>query len=365
VSTSNIEAAGQALVVGFPENGPGKELVALAKRGALGGFILFKRNLGTPIEVAKQNSELASFAPSDRPLMLSVDQEGGRVARLKAPVLTLPAMRRLAALGDKELLRRAGKVLGQNLRALGFTLDFAPVLDVDTNPKNPVIGDRSFGTNAKDVIDYAYAFADGLKDADVLSCGKHFPGHGDTDLDSHLDLPVLRHERDRLDEIELAPFREARGRIPSLMTAHVVFEAFDAKVPATLSPRVITELLRRELRYDGAVFSDDLEMKAVADRYAIADSARLAILAGCDILLVCSKPELALEAHEALTKEAEKSSAFKYRLEEAAGRSLDLRKKASAPKAICIPKELDAELALGGAREELEREIETRLERGE
>jgi beta-N-acetylhexosaminidase len=326
--------AGQVLVVGFPSEGPPAELRALARSGALGGYILFKRNVGTMDEVAALVAELVAGVPAERPLLVAVDQEGGRVARLKAPVLPLPPMLQLASLGDASLVRRAASALGRQLRALGFTMDFAPVLDIDTNPKNPVIGDRAFGRDAATVIEHGLAFSDGLLDAQVLSCGKHFPGHGDTFLDSHLALPRLAHERARLEAMELAPFRAARGRVPSLMTAHIVFEALDPDVPATLSSRVITELLRRELGYDGVVISDDLEMKAVADHYETGDAACRAIAAGCDTVLVCSKPELALVARDALLRRAEQDAPFAARLRDAAARSLAMRRRVPAPAPI-------------------------------
>ncbi len=336
--------AGQVLVVGFPSEGPPADLRALARDGALGGYILFKRNVGTMSEVAALCAELVAEAPAHLPLLIAVDQEGGRVARLKAPVLPLPPMSELAALGDAALVRRAAAALGRQLRALGFTMDFAPVLDIDTNPANPVIGDRAFGRDAASVIEHALAFSDGLLDAQVLSCGKHFPGHGDTFLDSHLALPRLSHDRARLDRMELAPFRAATGRVPSLMTAHVVFEALDASVPATLSHRVITGLLRGELGYDGVVISDDLEMKAVADHYETGDAACRAIAAGCDTVLVCSKPELTLIAREALLRRAEQDSTFAARLRDAAARSLAMRRRVPPPAPLTDAAQLRAVL---------------------
>ena len=236
-------------------------------------------------------------------------------------------MRALAAAGDAQLTRDAGKVLGTQLRALGVNLDFAPVLDVDTNPNNPVIGDRAFADTPDVVIEHALAFAEGLHAGGVLSCGKHFPGHGDTDLDSHLALPRLRHERSRLDAIELPPFRAAAGRIPSLMTAHVVFESVDAEVPATMSRAAVGELLRNDVGFEGAVFSDDLEMKAVSDRYSIEEAGVLAIEAGCDLLLVCSDVEAAGRLREALATEAGRSQSFGARLNEARSRGDALRRK--------------------------------------
>ncbi|MFO0695780.1 MAG: beta-N-acetylhexosaminidase [Polyangiales bacterium] len=354
-----LALAGQVLVAGFPAGPAPEPLVSAIAEGGLGGVILFKRNLGGPAEVAALVAGLADRAPPDAPLLVAVDQEGGRVARLGAPVVKLPPMRRLGELDDPGLTKRAGAVLGAQLRALGFTMDFAPVLDVDTNPDNPVIGDRSFGRTPDVVIRHGVAFAEGLHSAGLLSCGKHFPGHGDTDLDSHLALPKLAHPRERLDAVELAPFVACRGTIPMLMSAHVVFDALDREVPATLSPRVMTGLLRNEMGYDGVLVSDDLEMKAVADRWGVAESAVRAIDAGCDCLLVCSDVARLFEARDALARRASEDPVFADRLREAAKRFLALRREAP-PAPERDPERLLALLDSPAARD-LEREIEARL----
>ena len=233
--TDALALAGQVLVVGFAGKDAPDELLGPCARGELGGIILFKRNLGTMHEVAELIGRFVAVCPRDRPLLVAVDQEGGRVARLGEPVLRLPAMHALGKLDDAALTERAGELLGRQLKALGFNMDFAPVLDVNTNPHNPVIGDRAFGDEPERVIKHGLAFARGLARGGVHACGKHFPGHGDTDLDSHLALPRLNHDRARLDRAELAPFRAARGEIAALMTAHVVFEALAPNKPATIA----------------------------------------------------------------------------------------------------------------------------------
>jgi beta-N-acetylhexosaminidase len=220
-------------------------------------------------------------------------------------------------------------------------LDFAPVLDIDTNPSNPIIGDRSFGETPDVVIEQAMAFAEGLREGGVLSCGKHFPGHGDTDLDSHDALPVLRHDRSRLDRVELAPFRAAVGRLPSLMTAHVVLDSMDS-MPATLSRPIIEGLLRKQIGYEGAVFTDDLEMKAVSASYPIEESGVLAIEAGCDLLLVCSDVAAVGRLRETLIRKADRHPAFAQRLEEARARA-DVLRRSIATLAPPIPLEIALE----------------------
>jgi beta-N-acetylhexosaminidase len=311
-------------------------------------------------EVAALTERFVAAAPQDLPPLIAIDQEGGRVARLGAPVLLLPPMARLSALGDADLTRRAGALLGRQLAALGFSMDFAPVLDVNTNPHNPVIGDRAFGDRPEVVIEQALAFAEGLGSAGILACGKHFPGHGDTDLDSHLALPRLTHTRARLDAVELAPFAAARGRLPAVMTAHVVFEALAPDRPATLAPAVVRDLLRGELGYDGVVISDDLEMRAIADHYGVEQAACMAIEAGCDVLLICSRVDWYARAHHALCQRARRDAAFLRRLEDAAMRAIALRKTAR-PAPIMDERAL-LEALLPAETRALEAELRARLE---
>ena len=320
-----VEAAGQTLVVGFEGTAAPPQVRDALKDRHLGGVVLFKRNIDSPAQAHALLCDLSDGSDPSLPPLLCVDQEGGRVQRLQTPFMELPPMRVLGSVDDVLLTRDVGVALGRQLRAVGFNLDFAPVLDVDSNPDNPIIGDRAFSSEPQTVIRHALALSDGLISSGVLSCGKHFPGHGDTDADSHLALPTLKHPRSRLDEVELLPFAKTIHQIPSMMTAHVVFEALERDVPATLSHRVVTDLLKNELGYQGAVFSDDLEMNAVSKRWGVVDAGVLAIAAGCDLLLVCSKLKLAFELREALIREAEKSKPFAERLSNAAQRAHHLR----------------------------------------
>ena len=331
--------AGRVLVAGYPDPEPPKRIRQALEDDALAGVILFRRNIVDPLSTAETLRRV--LAAIDHPVLVAVDQEGGRVERLKSPVLELPPMRVLGDRDDVALTRRCAETLGRQLRALGFSMNFAPILDVDTNPANPVIGDRAFGVTPEVVIRHATAFATGLADAPILGCGKHFPGHGDTDLDSHLALPKLGHDRSRLDAVELAPFAAAL-ELPAWMTAHVVFEALDPGVPATLSPKVIGELLRGELGYRGVVISDDLEMKAVRDGWGVVRSAELAIEAGCDLLLVCSDVDACLEARAALARRAERDASFAARLREAGDRVLAMR--SACPARVAEPDTIAAEL---------------------
>lgn len=327
--SANSLAAG-VLLGGFDSPEPSEwVLEAIAKRH-LAGVTLFRRNIRDVEQCLELNRALHAAAPV--PIVVAVDQEGGRVARLRERVLGVPAMRKLGDRKDPTLTRQVAEAMGRQLRGLGFTLDFAPVLDIDTNPANPIIGDRAFGRDAETVIRHACEVVLGFEAVGLAGCGKHFPGHGDTELDSHLALPRLLHSRERLDAVELAPFRALAKLVPSIMTAHVIFDAFDPKVPATLSPFVIEQLLRGELGYEGIVFSDDLEMKAIADHFGIGQAACLAIEAGCDAILVCEKRDNMERVIDSLAERATQDPVFYRRLERAYDRFLLFRQRyAAAP----------------------------------
>lgn len=291
--------------MGFDGTSVPPELARFCAAGAPAGVVLFGRNIEDTAQLVALIRELRALWPAGGPAPLfAIDQEGGAVQRLKPPrcpeFAALPPMREAAARLGPDGLRALGRAVGAQLAAVGFNVDFAPVLDVDTNPDNPIIGARAFGATPEAVIACALAFAAGLADGGVAPCGKHFPGHGDTDLDSHLALPRLAHDRARLDAVELAPFRAAvAAGLPMLMTAHIVYEALDAARPATLSPHVVPRLLREDLGYDGVVASDDLEMGAVVDLGADA-IARGCDAADVDLLLVCRDLAFAEEVGDAL-----------------------------------------------------------------
>jgi beta-N-acetylhexosaminidase len=279
---------GQLLIAGFNGQQLPVELRALAREFGLGGVILFARNIAEPEQVAEVCHEAASLNP-DLPLWVSVDQEGGRVARLKAPFTEWPPMATLGRSGDVVLAERFARALASELRAVGISLDFAPVLDIHTNPKNPVIGDRALAETAASVGKLGAAIVRALQDEGVAACGKHFPGHGDTSTDSHFELPLVEHSPERLRETEFAPFRAAiDAGVATIMTAHVLVPSLDEERPSTLSQKVVRDILRNELRFEGVIISDDLEMKAIAKTYAVPDAALMAIGAGCDALLICS-----------------------------------------------------------------------------
>ena len=328
--------AARCLIVGIQGHSARPEELELIRRG-VGGVILFARNVADPAQVAELSRTLKAAAPGA--LLVSIDQEGGRVQRLRAPHWTeWPSMRRLGAIDEAggiaglngvSVADRVGRSIGRELAACGIDLDYAPVVDVDTNPKNPVIADRSFSRNPQRVARLGVALAKGLEAVGVASCVKHFPGHGDTSQDSHKTLPRLAHDKSRLWEVELVPFvAAARAGLASVMTAHVRFEAFD-RTPATLSSLAL-ELLRKDVEFKGCCISDDLEMKAIADTYGVADGAEIGLGAGVDAVLVCHTLALQHDAIEAIARSARSGPLRRERLAEAAGRVATLQRFARA-----------------------------------
>ncbi len=242
--------------------------------------------MGTPAEL---HALVSAFQERAKrlglpPLLVGMDQEGGIVSRLKPPFTIVPGQMAQAATGDPDVARQCAEITAVQLRVMGVNLVFAPVVDVNSNPRNPVIGIRSFGENAETVAAFATAAMAGFREQGIIATAKHFPGHGDTDVDSHDGLPVIPHDRERLDAVELVPFRAAiAAGVPAMMTGHIVFPELDA-LPATLSPAILDGLLRQELGFDGLIFSDALEMDAVNERYGV-QAAALAKAAGVDVVL--------------------------------------------------------------------------------
>lgn len=309
---------GQLLIGSLPGASLPVELRALAREFDLGGVIVFSRNIEAPEQVAELSAECEGLGRT-APAWVSVDQEGGRVARLKEPFTKWPPMATLGRAGSEPLAERFARALAAELKAVGVTLDYAPVLDVHTNPGNPVIGDRALADRADEVARLGRVIIRTLQQQGVAACGKHFPGHGDTSTDSHHELPLVEHESARLRAIEFEPFRAAIAeQVAFIMTAHVLVPAFDETRPSTLSPKVVQALLRDELGYQGVILSDDLEMKAVSARYAVPDAAVEAVRAGCDGLLICSGDiDLQARTLEALVKAAESGAIPAARLDDA------------------------------------------------
>jgi beta-N-acetylhexosaminidase len=308
---SVVREAGQRFMLGFEGHAASADIRRLIRDFGVGNVLLFARNVDGPEQVAELVRELQSIARDaglETPLLVAVDQEGGKVQRFRAPWTEWPPLKALGELGSEDAARRMGRALAAELLACGVNLDFAPVVDVDTNPENPIIGrlGRSFSSDPEKVGRLAAAMIEGLQGGRVAACAKHFPGHGDVDVDSHLDLPFSDVSRARLKDVELRPFKHAvEARVATVMTAHVLYRELDDQYPATLSPTVIRDLLRGDLGYDGVVFGDDLEMKAVAAKWPYPEAAALTVKAGCDMLLVCKEVDAQVQSMEGLIRALE------------------------------------------------------------
>jgi beta-N-acetylhexosaminidase len=262
----------------------------LRDRG-LSGVVLFRRNIASYEQLKELNAAVRELA--GRPVLIAVDHEGGRVFRMPPPFTKIPPMADVGAYdqahadGEAHAFHLAN-LMGSELRAAGFNGNFAPVLDLNTNPKNPIIGDRAFGPDQQTVARLGVAMIRGFQESGILCCGKHFPGHGDTDLDSHRALPQCPHTLERLRWAELVPFRAAiAAGVPMIMTAHILYGALDAAQPVTFSKRAITSLLREELAFPGVIVTDDLEMGATRALATPEEGALRSLQAGCDLAIIC------------------------------------------------------------------------------
>ncbi|WP_232729840.1 beta-N-acetylhexosaminidase [Paenibacillus phocaensis] len=299
---STEEKIGQLVLVGMDGTQPDDATRSLIEEYHVGGFIFYKDN----IQDAKQALELfnglkAANHNEKVPLFLSVDEEGGRVSRMPEELAKLPAARKIGNTGSEEFAGQIGGLLGRELASFGLNLDFAPVLDVNSNPDNPVIGDRAFGTKPEIVSKMGIAVMKGIREQGVIPVVKHFPGHGDTSVDSHLGLPVVEHDLTRLRKLELVPFKQAiQEGADVVMIAHLLMPKLDPDHPASFSKAVINDLLRQELGYEGTIISDDMTMGAVVEHYDIRDAAVKFVQAGGNIVLVGHDEEKEKQVLQAL-----------------------------------------------------------------
>ncbi|HEY1097565.1 MAG TPA: glycoside hydrolase family 3 protein [Myxococcota bacterium] len=339
------QKVGQLLLLGFGGTAMDDTISSFLEEMQPGGVALFSRNVAdatTTMRLIRDvrthdprlqpTSSSSSIAlPKTLPMFVAVDQEGGSVVRLKDDAVVLPSAMALGAADDPQLARTLGQVLGRDLLAWGFNMNLAPVLDVSSNPKNPVIGVRSFGGDPQRVGEVGVGYINGLVDVGVVPVAKHFPGHGDTDTDSHYALPVLQHDRARLDAVELWPFARAfSAGLPAMMTAHIALPkiAEGKDIPATVSGKVITGVLREELGYDGLVITDGLEMQGIVDRYGAGEAAVRAVVAGADMVMVLWFPEKKREVRRALLEAVASGRLSRSRLDQAVRRVLEQKAKA-------------------------------------
>jgi beta-N-acetylhexosaminidase len=319
------EKVGQMFIVGLRGEALADEEKSLIERYPFGGFILFSHNCCEPAQIVCLSRSLWETA-NGHPPFIAIDQEGGRVHRLPKPFTHFPPAAQLGQINDLSLVYRAARATAEELALAGINLDFAPVLDVSSNPKNTVIGDRSFAADPQKVSALGERWIEGLRDGGIIPCGKHFPGHGDTDKDSHFALPVVHRLLEELEKVQLPPFVGAcRNQIESLMTAHVLYRALDPQLPATLSRKIITGLLREKLDFDGVVFSDDMEMRAISDNYSIEKAVALCVRAGIDVMLFCHDLPRAIHAFEFLCLEYERDATIRAQVETSYNRITKLK----------------------------------------
>ncbi|MEW8977064.1 MAG: beta-N-acetylhexosaminidase [Symbiobacterium sp.] len=328
------EKLGQLFWVGLPGAELTPETEELLAEGKVGGYILFGRQGSDPERLRRLTASLqAAAAARERAtpgLVIAVDHEGGLVQRFGPPFTQWPGNMALGATGSEEYAEQVGRAMARELLAVGVNMNLAPVADVNNNPANPVIGTRSFGEDPALVARLAAALARGLQAEGVSAVAKHFPGHGDTDVDSHLDLPVVGHDRERLDQVELRPFRAAiAGGVDAVMAAHVVFPAVaqDGR-PATLSPSVLNGLLKEELGFPGVVITDSMDgMAAITDHYGVAEGLVLAVQAGADVVLVTESFGVQRSLYDKLLQAVREGRIPESRIDDAAGRVLALKER--------------------------------------
>lgn len=349
------EKVGQLLIGGFEGTEIGDQATRLVQEYQVGGLILYGRNIAGAGQLVTLTNGLKALNGDGIPLFLSIDQEGGGVDRMPPEVRRTPGAYCVGQTGSVPAAQSYGDVLAAECAAFGLNLDFAPVLDVWSNRGNTVIGQRAFSADARTVAGLGPAAARRMMDQGIIPAVKHFPGHGDTAVDSHVGLPVVDKSPEELEETELIPFRAAiqsagtDGQVPAVMVAHILLTQLDPERPASLSPAVVTGLLREELGFAGAVLTDDLTMGAVTQSYGLGEAAVLAVEAGCDILLVCHGQDSVPAVRTALLEAAASGRITAERLDESVYRILRLKTEYALTNEPVSPPDLEALNAQIGA----------------
>lgn len=322
------EKIGQMIIAGVEGTSLLAADQALIRDHGVGGVIFYADNIESAAQTKKFVDEAKAANRNDElPLIVSVDQEGGRVARLKG-VDKIPTAGAIGERNDAAYARSIGEKLGEQLLSQGFNLDYAPVLDVNSNPNNPVIGDRSFGASAAVVSKLGIPVMQGLESNNVIPVVKHFPGHGDTSVDSHISLPVVNKSLAELDKLELVPFKKAIAeKAEVVMIAHILLPKLDKQFPSSMSKAIITDLLRGKLGFEGIVITDDMTMGAIAKNYGIGEAAVQSVKAGSDIVLVAHGADNAIDSIEAIKQAVKTGRISEQRIDESIARIFTLKKK--------------------------------------
>lgn len=321
---------GQMIIAGFPGQEADDQARTLVEQYEVGNFILFTRNMKNARQTARMCSGLSRLAYEKNGLapFISADQEGGLVSRITEGAALFPGAMALAAGASLEEARQVGKNCGQILRAMGVNVNFAPVMDVNIEPLNPVIGTRSFGDDPQAVADVGCAVLEGMVEGGVIATVKHYPGHGNVKTDSHLALPVNDTDPELLEQTEFLPFQQAFDRgVPAVMSCHIVFPKLDKELPATLSPAIIGGMLRGKQGFDGLVFTDCMEMDAIRANWGTPQGAVLAVAAGCDILCISHSVDAVRDSIEAIVKAVEEGVIPRSRIQESYDRIVRAKKR--------------------------------------
>lgn len=322
------EKIGQMFIIGVEGASANEKLKQSIATLKPGGIILFRDNIKDPEQLLSFTNALKAANNGRTPLFISIDEEGGRISRMPKQLPGMPSAMSLGELDDPAFTYVAGRLLAEKIKTFGFNMDFAPVLDILSNPKNTVIGDRAFGTDPLSVAEHGIQMMKGIRDEGVIAVVKHFPGHGDTEVDSHYGLPAVTHGMERLEGFELVPFRKALDEdADAVMVAHIVVGSLDPDLPASLSGPVITGLLRDKMGFDGVVITDDMTMGAIMENFDIGDAAVQSILAGSDIILVCHGYDKQKAAMDALKKAVGTGTVDEARIDRSVARILRLKDK--------------------------------------
>lgn len=354
---------GQMILAGFPSPTVDGQARALVEEYQVGNFILFAQNMVNARQVAGMCGELSDLTLAKTGLapFISADQEGGLVSRITEGAALFPGAMALAAAASPEEIRQVGKNCGEMLRAMGVNVNLAPVLDVNSEPMNPVIGIRSFGDDPVRVAELGCAMAEGMVEGGVIAAVKHYPGHGNVQTDSHLDLPTNNSDPALLEETEFLPFRRAFQRgVPAVMSCHIRFPRLDPQLPATLSPTILTGILRNKLGFSGLVFTDCLEMEAIQKGWGIAEGAVLAVLAGCDVLCISHHLEAVKTAVGAIYDAVQTGRISRERIRQSYDRILAAKKRLGLDQPQCIDPEVAAAAVLEPDRLALHRALSRR-----
>ncbi|MFW5649109.1 MAG: beta-N-acetylhexosaminidase [Candidatus Alkaliphilus sp. MAG34] len=323
------EKIGQILLVGMDGYDTDDNIVELMQSYHVGGIILYGKNVKDSKQLLSLINSLKNSNSSNKiPLFISVDEEGGSVSRNPREIKKLPTARSIGKTKDVGLAFKVGKLLGQTVGAFGYNMNFAPVLDIDSNPLNPVIGDRAFGQTAEIVSSMGIETLKGIKKEGVIPVVKHFPGHGDTAVDSHIGLPVVNHDLERIMNFEILPFKHAiDSGADAVMVAHILLSQMDQEYPASMSEIIITDTLRDKLNFQGVIITDDMTMGAIEKNYNIGDAAIQSVKAGADILLIGHEYEKSLTVLGAIKDEINKGNILMDRIDESVYRILKLKEK--------------------------------------